>query len=1262
MRDLIVGQEIGGYQLQEVLGQGGMGVVYLALERGSGREVALKTVHRAHHRYFVGIRREVQLLLGMQHPYIVRVLAQGVSEEGAPWYAMELLKGGTLAHMRDQIRTQLSGCGALDEGAPQLPADAETIAQSLLLGTLYGEYRLPGTQPAPPRPPAYPLPATRRRVSEKLPMALRLVRRLCLALSHLHSQGLVHQDLKPDNIFVRSNGEPVLMDFGVASRFSNLEGRDVMDVQTLCQGTPAYMAPEQICGLPVDARADYYALGCILYELVTGRFPFPGQTLESVFYQHVYGTLTRPSALVEGVEPALEALILRLMARERSARFGYAADVLAALDALGVSEEAGERALLAPQSYLCRPQLVGRLEARDQLLSKMVRAIREEGGVAALVGESGVGKTFLSKAVAAAVRHRVGVMVGECVRLDLSQAAGGGAAPLHPLRPLLQAVADLCREEGSLALLGDHGPVLAPYEVSLARLPGVQEAGPAVELPPEAARERLLRALLFVLDAFAARKALLLMMDDVQWADELTLALLGALAARPSPPPGLLVLLTCRAEELQPPLEALLRHPAVERIALSRLDQASAEAMVAEMLALPSAPPALTQVLWELGEGNPFFVSEYLRLAVSEGLLRREDGRWITHQGQGFEALGLPRSLRALFARRLEGLGEEALALAEMSAVLGREVDLRVLVQLGLLEDQVASAALAALLERRVLEISTDEALRFPHDRLREHIYDTISVTKRMALHREAGLALEALEVTPGRARALLVHFERAGDQRRTLAYLLLAGREALAALAHGDAIAYLERAAALLPRRHPGDRLEQARVHRQLGECYLGLHRAEEARRHLEEATRLLGWPIPREPGQLARAFASELARQGALRARGRRFHLPRLSEPHYEGARAFEMYQNAIRSTGDHALILYSTLKALNLAEAGADAAALVRSYALAQVIVSAMGLGDLARHFARLASAALAHDPGPEGRAWAHQMSSIYYFYRGSLEPSRREAEAARALGAEIGFAAREEEATVCCIMTHFVQGRFEELLQDAERLAALAQRGSSRYQLWACVFLAHALNRLGEGEAAARHLAHARRWYDLVDPTDQLFWDASAAREAAQLGRRGEALGRLQLALRRLAAVPPMVIEGFISACEVAEATLYLWAGASAPERATLLEGLRRCVSWLRRSGLTIPIVRPEALFWRGVLAWLQREPAQAARLLAQSAAQAASMAVDYTEARARFALACCLEAPTQAALERQKAHTLLARRNLDPESLGALLVLSKGESL
>ncbi|XXF76534.1 AAA family ATPase [Myxococcaceae bacterium GXIMD 01537] len=739
-------QWIGPFRVQEVLGQGGMGVVYRGEHRETGEAVALKTVRAAAELSLASIRREIHALGRLSHPGVVRIVDEGV-EGGLPWYAMELLRGETLRRA---------------------------------LGT-------PG-EDAEPRD-------WRRSVTQ--------VHGLCGPLGFLHGNGLVHRDLKPENVFLRPDGAPVLVDFGIAASFGGARGREVLEVGGSVLGSDAYMAPEQIRGGFVDARADLYALGCILYEAIAGRPPFVARRASHLLYQHLSEAPQPPSAWVSGVPQELDSLVLALLAKRPQERPGYAEDVATALEALGLGAPEPEDAP-RPNPYLYRPDFAGRGDVLPRLREALERAERRQGGRVFIGGESGVGKTRLAMELAAdATFRRMAVVTGECVRLGVGR-SDTHAAPLHPLRPLLLAVADRCRERGAAEadrLLGPRGRVLAAYEPTLAQLPG-QAAQPEPEpLPAPAARERVLASLRETLWAFAEAQPLLLVLDDLQWADELSLSFLQSLTTERLASRGLLLVGTYRLDEADAALREVVSAPGAVGLELGRLDAESAGEMVRGMLALRETPRRFVDSLVRESSGNPFFIAEYLRAAIDAGmLLRAPSGEWRLETRGITEALPpLPRSIAELIERRLEDLGEESFALVQLAAVLGREFDGELLTSTAGLADAAGMDAVEALRRRQVLEEAGGGRLRFVHDKLREVSYAKLPPGRGPQLHLRAAEAMERrhadrTDAAPPSA-ALGHHWSRAGVPARACVWFARAGDEARAAYANGEAISFYEAA-----------------------------------------------------------------------------------------------------------------------------------------------------------------------------------------------------------------------------------------------------------------------------------------------------------------------------------------------------------------------------------------------------------------------------------------------------------------------------------
>ena len=301
-----------------------------------------------------------------------------------------------------------------------------------------------------------------------------------------------------------------------------------------------------------------------------------------------------------------------------------------------------------------------------------------------LGGESGAGKTRLAtEAGQEAASFDMAVITGEVSAPTVGRDA---AAPLEPLLSLLKSVADRCTERGAEAtrqLLGDRGPILATFEPALGTVPGAERLARSRAPQPPAARRRLFDALIETVRSLSAEQGLVLILDDLQWADELTLAFLMALLPRLSGM-KLVVIGTYRAEQVSATLRELLMAPSAECLDVGRLDAGSVGSMVADMLAMSDPPEPFIAFLSREGEGNPFFVGEYVRAAIAARVLSRdESGHWelapLYAVGEDtVQADGRPTERSAgRGGDQVYGLSTEARTVLQMAAVLGRELTAR---------------------------------------------------------------------------------------------------------------------------------------------------------------------------------------------------------------------------------------------------------------------------------------------------------------------------------------------------------------------------------------------------------------------------------------------------------------------------------------------------------------------------------------------------------------------------------------------------------
>ncbi len=266
------GAMIGQYRIEAQLGHGGMATIYKAHHARLARSVAIKVLHPAFtqdRNFLARFQREAQIVAGLEHRHIVPIYDFD-EVDGQPYLVLKYIEGETLKAI-------------IERGA--LPLNE----------------------------------------------ILRIMTPIADALDYAHGQGVLHRDIKPSNILIERDGTPYLTDFGLA-RMAHI-GDSTLSTDVLL-GTPNYISPEQALGRKdIDARADVYALGVVLYELVTGRVPFSADTPYAVIHDHIYSELPKPSAINPQIPPAVEAVLVKALAKAPEDRYESAGALVAAFRA-----------------------------------------------------------------------------------------------------------------------------------------------------------------------------------------------------------------------------------------------------------------------------------------------------------------------------------------------------------------------------------------------------------------------------------------------------------------------------------------------------------------------------------------------------------------------------------------------------------------------------------------------------------------------------------------------------------------------------------------------------------------------------------------------------------------------------------------------------------------------------------------------------------------------------------------------------------------
>jgi tetratricopeptide (TPR) repeat protein len=411
--------------------------------------------------------------------------------------------------------------------------------------------------------------------------------------------------------------------------------------------------------------------------------------------------------------------------------------------------------------------------------------------------------------------------------------------------------------------------LLAPYERSLADLAEQIEDPEPLPLLDDAARARLLSTLAALVLDFARERPLFFVVDDLQWADELSLDLLSLMTAQDCAKAPLLLLGTCRIEEMPAPLDRLIHEPGTIHAQIDRMGKAELGQMVGGMLALHKPPAALVEFLYAESSGNPFFLAEYLRTAIAEGRLERNaEGRWVLSNSP-LASVAVPTAISELIRRRLDGLDPKSRRIVGAAAVLGRGFDAELLARTVGCDLSEVLDAYGTLRQRQILEDDQTGVVRFVHDQLRDTAYSAIDVAERTRWHQRAAAAIEACYVGPELdpyLAALGFHLAKAGTPDRAAVYFERAADLARRTYANGDAVKLYRLAIAQIDATSSswGDKARaRATLHEAVGDLLLMTGDAPAAREAFDAALADSADDQPVERGRRLRKCARTWERQ---------------------------------------------------------------------------------------------------------------------------------------------------------------------------------------------------------------------------------------------------------------------------------------------------------------------------------------------------------------------------------------------------------------
>lgn len=719
---------------RSLLGSGAYGSVFEVIDRDTGARFALKVLDRNHASALLRFKTEFRALTQLHHENLVRLYELHHDPARDRWsFTMDCVDG-----VDPLVALEIETA----DGGDTLPTRGPSL-DSLAASDVDGVDGVDGVEPpaisdAPPGPLRRADPGAIRHVFGQI----------ACGVQALHDAGILHRDLKPSNVVVDDEGRVKLLDFGLIALLEDDDDRRRV------AGTRRYIAPELRAGGRASPASDWFAVGVMLHQALTGRLPVASD----------------PTGLLSDERGALPELCRRLLDSDPGRRPAVA-EILRSFE---VTTRPRSSSGPTDAPFVAREQP---LAALDRCLA----ASRERPTMVWILGASGIGKSALARHwIATHARARGAVVAsGRCFAQESLQ--------LEALDGVVDSLALALRRWPAPRRFG-----LAPESIrALARLfPVLGVVLPEVELGELAldqlqTRQLGVQALAQVLAQVAARHPLVLHVEDVQWGDAASAEILAALIARGVP---LLLLGTCRSDERSdsPFLAVLdgLDHPGASEVELGALDRDACRRLAAELIDRDDADPDLVRAIADASQGNPLFV---------EALATQE---------RAGATVGRVTSVDELLARQLASLAELERHLVERVAVAGQPISR------ALILDSVASGkpgdgwrALDRLQAIRLVRLRAGEdrepQLESYHDRIRETALAGLDPARLEGLNRGLAETMVAAEFED--AGRIARHFVDGGLGERALPYAIAAAERASDALAPGRAAEFYAMALAQL-------------------------------------------------------------------------------------------------------------------------------------------------------------------------------------------------------------------------------------------------------------------------------------------------------------------------------------------------------------------------------------------------------------------------------------------------------------------------------
>ena len=745
--NVVTGQKenIAHFEILEKLGEGGMGAVYKAKDINSDKIVALKLLSNQSiqsDELKHRFNREADAGMKLDHPCIVKIFEFGEAE-GEQFISMEYVEGRTLRKL-------------LDEG---------TLEPSQLCN---------------------------------------IGIKVCEALKAAHNRGIIHRDIKSENIMLTSNGDVKVMDFGLAK----VQDASILTVEGSILGTISYMSPQQAIGEEIDHRSDIFSLGVVFYEMLTGQMPFTGDYEMAVVYAILNEDPLSIREINSTVPKSLEQAIFKALRKDPKQRYQDADEFIEALQKVNkiiegeIKIQETDEEFETEEEFLKEERgFIAKLTGRDAYLVKLKEILHKvvvgQGQLVFICGEAGIGKTRLvlelekySKTLKARTL--------KC-RCLFNQ----GVYPYQPFVEALRSYFDIkgVDDEDKLEFfIKENAPELI-HSLPVLQLVLNLKSKSTISIEN---KEQIWDSIYKLLLKISEERPLILFIDDLHWADNDTLNLCNYIS-RNSIYRRILIIGTYRPEDLELSVEGkthkliemkheLSKEGILTSIELNRLLPDDIFNITQSLFPNSEFDEKFYENIYKETEGNPFFVIETLKLLKSEEMIIQSNGNYFLNDE--YSKISIPTKVHDIIMRRIDRLGSDDREILEIGSVEGESFQSGTIIYCLEINRIKLLRKLQSLERDHHIIHPAEKMYRFDHGKIRDALYNAITPELRIEYHLlVADYFIETYPDDESKAAYIAQHLLNGEDENKALPFIISAADKAKLVFANNQAIEFYEKA-----------------------------------------------------------------------------------------------------------------------------------------------------------------------------------------------------------------------------------------------------------------------------------------------------------------------------------------------------------------------------------------------------------------------------------------------------------------------------------